>query len=181
MVKQLAQIFENLKGEFSGNMDLFMTLDSEMNPVLNTMQASGKLSTHNLSLSNVKAIDDIADAIKIPSLKNIEAKHLSMDFTIENGRLLTKPFDIKWRDYSLNLSGSTGLDQTIDYTGKLKLPASAGSFAKLGTVDFKIGGTFKSPKVSLDTQSMVKQATKSASDTILRWVVTMMVLDNDST
>lgn len=46
----------------------------------------------------------------------------------------------------MNLSGSTGLDQTIDYSGKIKLPASAGDIAKLTTLDLKIGGTFSSPQ-----------------------------------
>ncbi|HNW38504.1 MAG TPA: hypothetical protein PKJ75_06585, partial [Methanosarcina vacuolata] len=64
-------------------------------------------------------------------------------------------------DYNINLSGDTGLDQTIDYSGKIKLPESAstiGKFANLSTVDFKMGGTYMKPKVSLDTKSMAKQA-----------------------
>ena len=51
---------------------------------------------------------------------------MTLDFTIKDGRVETKPFDIKMGDYNLNLSGSTGLDQTIDYSGKIKLPASTG-------------------------------------------------------
>ena len=47
---------------------------------------------------------------------------MTLDFTIKDGRVETKPFDIKMGDYTLNLSGSTGLDQTIDYSGKVKLP-----------------------------------------------------------
>lgn len=66
-------------------------------------------------------------------------------------------------DYTLNLSGSTGLDQTIDYTGKIKLPASA-SFAKISTVNLKIGGLFSSPKVSVDMKSMANQAIESAAE-----------------
>ena len=56
---------------------------------------------------------------------------MTLDFTIENGRVATQPFDIKLGDYVMNLSGSTGLDQTIDYSGKIKLPASAGDLAIL--------------------------------------------------
>ena len=74
----------------------------------------------------------------------------------------TKPFDIKMGDYTMNLSGSTGLDQTIDYRGKITLPASAGAVSKLGTVDMTIGGTFSSPKVGIDMESLAKQAAKQA-------------------
>ena len=109
---------------------------------------------HIFSLSGVKAIDQIADAIKQPSLKEMKVKDMTLDFTIKDGRVETQPFDIKMGDYNLNLSGSTGLDQTIDYTGKIKLPASAGNISKMMTLDLKIGGSFTSPKVSVDTKSM---------------------------
>lgn len=164
MVQKLAPIFESLKGNFSGNINVNTDLDAAMSPVLNTMQGNGSLSTRDLSLSGVKAIDQIADAIKQPSLKEMKVKDMTLDFTIKDGRVETKPFDIKLGEYALNLSGSTGLDQTIDYSGKVKLPASSGSIAKLTTLDFKIGGSFTSPKVSIDTKSMANQAIEAVAD-----------------
>ena len=148
MVQQLAPIFESLKGNFSGSINVLTDLDATMSPVLDTMQGDGSLSTRDLSLSGVKAIDQIADAIKQPSLKEMKVKDMTLDFTIKDGRVETQPFDIKMGDYNLNLSGSTGLDQTIDYTGKIKLPASAGNISKMMTLDLKIGGSFTSPTVS---------------------------------
>ena len=146
MVQQMAPIFENLKGNFSGNMHIRTLLDNQMSPVMDTMQGNGSLSTQDLSLSGVKVIDQIAEAVKKPELKEMKVKDMALDFTIKDGRVSTKPFDIKLGDYVMNLSGSTGLDQTIDYSGKIKLPASAGDIAKLTTLDLKIGGTFSSPK-----------------------------------
>lgn len=164
MVRKLAPVFENLKGTFSGNMNIRTLLDKEMSPVLTTMQGDGSLSTNDLNLSNVSIIDKIADAAQRPELKNIDVKDMQLDFTIKDGRLATQPFEIKWKDYQMDLSGTTGLDQTIDYTGKIKLPASAGSIAQLSTLNIKIGGTFSSPTVSLDAQSMAKQATETVKE-----------------
>ena len=115
-----------------------------MSPVLSTMEGDGSLSTRDLSLSGVAAIDKIADAINKPDLKNLSAKDMNLDFTIKDGRIETQPFDLKLGDYTLNLTGTTGLDQTIDYSGKLKLPESAGKLAEYTTFDLKIGGTFTS-------------------------------------
>ena len=84
---------------------------------------------------------------------------MTLDFIIKDGRVETKPFDIQMGDYNLNLSGSTGLDQTIDYTGKIKLPASAGNISKLMTLDLRIGGSF-----SVDTKSMANQAVEAVAD-----------------
>ena len=178
LVKQMAPIFQNLTGHFSGRMNIETWLDAEMNPVLNTVQANGSLATHNLKLSGVKVIDDIADAMKQPGLKEMQVKDLSLDFNISDGRLITEPFDIKLGDYNINLSGSSGLDQTIDYVGKIKLPSSTGDLSKLGTVNLNIGGTFSSPKVSIDTQGMLKQAAESAGDRAMQEVGKHLGLDS---
>ena len=181
MVQQMAPIFENLKGNFSGNMHIRTLLDNQMSPVMDTMQGNGSLSTQDLSLSGVKVIDQIAEAVKKPELKEMKVKDMALDFTIKDGRVSTKPFDIKLGDYVMNLSGSTGLDQTIDYSGKIKLPASAGDIAKLTTLDLKIGGTFSSPKVSLDTKSMTNQAVEAVTDKAISEIGKKLGLDSATT
>ena len=181
MVQQLAPIFESLKGNFSGSINVLTDLDATMSPVLDTMQGDGSLSTRDLSLSGVKAIDQIADAIKQPSLKEMKVKDMTLDFTIKDGRVETQPFDIKMGDYNLNLSGSTGLDQTIDYTGKIKLPASAGNISKMMTLDLKIGGSFTSPKVSVDTKSMANQAVEAVANEAISKLGEKLGLDSATT
>lgn len=161
LVQQLAPIFAGLKGNFSGNLQIDTPLDATMSPVMSAVQGKGALSTKDLSLSGVKFIDQVADIVKKPSLKEIKVKDLNIDFEIKDGRVTTKPFDLKLGDYNMNLSGSTGLDQTIDYTGKITMPAD-GLASKLGTVDMTIGGTFTSPKVGIDMASLARNAAEQA-------------------
>lgn len=163
MVRSLAPIFSNLNGNFSGSVKVDTELDEQMSPVMNTLNGSGSLSTKDLGLGNVQIINLVADIVKKPALKDTKVKNLNLDFTINNGRVTTKPFEVKLGDYVMNLSGTTGLDQTIDYKGKITLPASAGAVAKLGTVDMTIGGTFTSPKVGIDMESLAKQAAQQAA------------------
>ena len=167
MVRKLAPIFQGLKGDFSGSIDIDTELDEHMSPILATMSGKGHLSTKDLSLSGVKFIDQVADIVKKPSMKDIRVKDLSMDFTVTEGRLATQPFDLKLGDYTMTLSGTTGLDQTIDYTGKITLPASVGGKIRLSTVDMKIGGTFTSPKVSIDMESILKNVAGQAVEELL--------------
>lgn len=162
MVQQLAPIFSGLKGNFSGSLKVNTLLDDKMSPEISTMQGSGHLSTKDLSLSGVKFIDQVADIVNKPSLKETKVRDLSIDFTIADGRVTTQPFDLKMGDYAMNLSGSTGLDQTIDYKGKITLPASIGNAVKVGTVDMTIGGTFTSPKVGIDMESLAKNIAEQA-------------------
>ena len=177
MVQKMAPIFENLKGNFSGKIQIDTKLDSVMSPIFDTTNGSGSLSTKNLNLSGVTVLDKIADATKYPALKNLSVKDMHIDFTIKEGRINTKPFDIKMGNMNLNLSGSTGLDQSINYTGKLKLPESVGSIASLSTFDLKIGGTFTSPKVSVDTKSMAKQAATAVTNKAIETVGEKLGID----
>lgn len=166
MIQKMAPIFENLKGNFSGKMSIETRLDSVMSPQLNTLSGSGSINTKDLNLSGVEILNQIADITNYTALKNVSVKDMNLAFTIANGRLSTQPFDIRMGSMNLNLTGTTGLDQSIDYTGKLKLPESAGSLGALTTVDLKIGGTFTTPRISIDTQSMAKQAAGKAIEAV---------------
>lgn len=158
VVRNLAPIFSGLTGNFSGNVNIDAQLDETMSPVLSTLNGNGALSTKDLSLNNVGVIQTVADIVQKPSLKDTKVKDLNIEFTIKDGRVNTKPFDIKLGDYKMNLSGSTGLDQSIDYKGSITIPTSVGKLSQLGTVDMNIKGTFTSPKVSIDMASLAKKA-----------------------
>ena len=161
MIQQMAPIFEKLNGNFSGKIAVETKLDSLMAPQLNTLTASGSLSTKNLSLANVEVFNKIAEATQREALKDITVKDLNVDFTIQDGRVATKPFDIKMGGTTLSLNGSTGLDQTIDYTGTLKLSDAGAS--SISSIPLKIGGKFSAPKITIDAESMAKQAASAAA------------------
>ena len=165
MVRQMAPIFENLNGNFSGKIAVDADLDNTMSPNLETLTANGSFNTRDLNLSGVAIIDQIADVTGHKELKDLNAKDLNVEFTINDGRIRTKPFDIKMGNMNLKLSGTTGLDQTIDYTGRLKLPESNNS--AISTIDLKIGGKFSAPKITIDTQSIARQATEAVVETVV--------------
>ncbi len=175
LIQKMAPIFEKLGGNFSGKIAVDTKLDSVMSPQLSTLTASGSLNTRNLNLSGVDIIDKIADATKHEELKDITVKDLNVDFTIKDGRIATKPFDIKMGSTTLSLNGTTGLDQTIDYAGKLILPEGAAK--GISTIDLKIGGKFNAPKITIDTQSMAKQAASAVTDKALEAVGQKLGID----
>lgn len=163
-VRQLAPIFSQLGGTYSGGMNIQTTLDKQMNPVYSTLQARGKLSTKNINIQKVESLQSLGKLLKQEDLFQKPMKDLDISFQIKDGRLQTQPFNINIGDYNINLSGSTGLDQTIDYSGKVKLPANITKIEGLDTVGLLIGGTFTSPTFTLDTKSLVEQGSKVAQD-----------------
>ena len=63
-----------------------------------------------------------------------------MSATISNGRLSVKPFDVKFGDIGTTISGSSGLDQSLDYSMKMMVPAG-----QLGTQLQGFSGSVQEP------------------------------------
>ena len=154
-VRQLAPIFEKASGDYSLSIDMWTTLDAAMSPDLMSLTAQGEISSENVSVEGVEVFDKLADLLKNDKLRRIEARDLKIRFSIKDGRVTTEPFDLKMGDVNVNMSGTTGLDRTIDYTAKVTLPAGVGGV--LGAVNVGIGGTFTSPKITLGVQETVEQ------------------------
>ncbi len=164
-VKKLMPLFEKTIGNYSVNFKLNGKLDEHMSPDLKTLLAQGLLQSQNVQVKEVKALDALALAMKDDKYKNVSMKDLKLPFSIQDGKVITKPFDIQMGDTKINLSGITTLDKMIQYDGTITLPE--GAVSKLGVnlqqVAFKIGGTFSQPKVSLDYKSMAKSLVKEAA------------------
>lgn len=154
-VRQLAPIFEKASGDYSLSIDMRTTLDAAMSPDLMSLTAQGEISSENVSVEGVEVFDKLADLLKNDKLRRIEARDLKIRFSIKDGRVTTEPFYLKMGDVNVNMSGTTGLDRTIDYTAKVTLPAGVGGV--LGAVNVGIGGTFTSPKITLGVQETVEQ------------------------
>jgi hypothetical protein len=155
-IQKLAPIFENLTGNYSTRLQLTSPLGEDFMPVLSALSASGLLSSGNVEISNNSVLSGLAATLKNESLKDLKIKDLKLPFHISNGRVTTKPFDINFGNGVMNLQGSTGLDQSIDYLAKVNL---SGKFTNnyLNNVNVKIGGTFNNPQFSLDIKSAANE------------------------
>ena len=161
VVRRMVPLFEKTGGDYSMSLDLATRLTQTMDPDYATLQADGAIRSKNIRVQNIAVFDQLAAALKNDALRRIEAKDVDIRFTIRDGRIATQPFDLSVGGIWLNLSGSTGLDQTIDYTARVTLPeGSAGGI--LTAVDVGIGGSFSSPKITLDVKNAVKDAVSNA-------------------
>ena len=160
MVQSLAPIFNSLEGRFSGSMNLKTELNESMEPIYPTLQSVGNLKTKDLSLGKVDIVKQLAKTLKQEEILNRSVKDMELSFAIKDGRLETKPFEFNMGDYNMTLTGTTGLDQTIDYSGKLKLPASVAKIEGINTLGFLIGGTFNQPNFKIDTKGMLEEGGK---------------------
>ena len=160
MVQKLVPIFAKTGGDYSLALDMRTSLDSQMSPDLQTLTATGEIRSANIRVQNIEAFDALAKALNNDDLRKIEAKDVTIRFAIRDGRITTQPFDLKLGSVDINLSGSTGLDQTIDYTAKVAIPGGK----TLQSIGVGIGGTFSSPKITLGVKEAAEEAVKNIVD-----------------
>lgn len=166
MVQKFAPIFEKIEGNYSMNMDMNTVMGNDYTEMLKTLTMTGLIQSSNVKVQGVESLNALSSALKTNALKSLEIKNLQLPFSINNGRVSTKPFTINANDGKLNLSGSTGLDQTIDYKGTVTLPKSIGN-GYVDNLGITIGGTFSKPKIGLDTKSLLSSAVNGASKQLL--------------
>lgn len=162
-VQRLVPLFAKTGGDYALTMDLSASLDEQMKPDLKTLDASGEIRSANIRVQNIEAFDALAKALGNDDLRRIEARDVDIRFAIRDGRVATQPFDLKLGKININLSGSTGLDRTIDYVARVALPAGSagGVVEKIGV---RIGGTFSSPKITLGVKEAAEEAVKNLLD-----------------
>lgn len=148
-IQKFAPIFEKATGKFSTKLTVNSLLQKDMMPDLATLIGNGSFSTKSMGITNVPALTALASSLKRSDLANPNIKDLGLLFEIKDGKLLTKPFNVKVADVKMNFGGTTGLDKTIAYQGNIQLPDKL-NLGKFSTVNVKIGGTFAKPKVKLD-------------------------------
>lgn len=124
-VKKIAPIGEYAKGMFTATLENFKTsLNEKMEPDLAAVDANGVFKTNKVNVGGFPPFVKLGEALKIEQLKNMQVDNVNAKYFIKNGRLNLEPFDVKIAGINTNISGSTGLDQTIDYKYKMEIPRS---------------------------------------------------------
>jgi hypothetical protein len=171
MLNKVASAAKEVKGKVSTQFTMTATLDTTMSPVLNSIDAKGKLQSDNIGFTNSKVFGKIADFLKSDGLRNPVMKDVNISFKVKDGRIYIDPFDTKLSDFKMNIGGDMGLDQTLNFKAKLSVPrsklgplndladnllskaASKGLNIKVSDVinlNVKIGGTTTNPDVKPD-------------------------------
>ena len=168
MVKQIVPLFEKTGGNYSADIKLNATLDKDFNPDMNSLTAIGNIKSNEITVSNIEAFNLIANNLKTDALRDINAVDIKIPFEVKDGKVYTKPFDLKIKDTNINMGGITGLDQTIDYDITVTLPEGGKASQYVGKIPGTITGTFTKPIVKLDLASMAKEAAKNVISTELK-------------
>ena len=196
MLESMAPILKNCKGKVSIKFDFFSLLDSEMSPVLNSIDGYGKLQSKKIQVTDAETLNKLTDLLKLKDYNN-EFKDINISFTVKDGRINVEPFDLKMDDIKMTVGGSHGIDQTLDYDIALDVPrkyfGSAANNALDGLlkqasdkgvnvnvsetikVKAKVVGTSTDPKITLnykedsgDKKESVKETAKQKAKEVIK-------------
>lgn len=174
MLKNIAPIAGVINGKLNSTIKLSGNLDAkEMTPDLKTLSGDllGQLLSTTINSSNSEMLTALSSNVKFIDLKKINLNDIKANLTFNNGRVNVKPFDLKYQDIKVNIGGTHGFDQSMNYNVKFDVPAKyLGSevnnlLAKLTPaeanklekipVNAVLTGNFKNPKVTTDMKAAV--------------------------
>jgi hypothetical protein len=192
-VQKLAPIAKYAKGKFGTQLKFAATLDEHMEPVLPTLTGGGKLQTKNVVVEGFEPINKLADALKQEKYKRIAFENVNASYKFVNGRVEVDEMPIKSGNIAGFVKGSTGFDQTIDYTWKLEIPRAelgsqlngaansllaeankkAGTNVSLGekiNIKALFGGTITKPTIKTDLLGSDKSTKETVKEVVTKGV-----------
>ncbi|MCB4799923.1 AsmA-like C-terminal region-containing protein [Neotamlana laminarinivorans] len=176
MLRSIAPIANFFQGKLNTTLNFSGELDDELSPNLSSISgnALAELLTTNIEDKNSALISKLDGALNFIDFSKLNLKDLKTSLSFADGKVSVKPFNIKYEDIDITVSGSHGFDQSLEYSAILDVPAKyLGSevnqlIGKINTeeannitipVTTNIGGSLTSPSVKTDLTSGVKNLT----------------------
>jgi hypothetical protein len=182
-MQQLMPAAKYIAGKFSSRLTMLGKLGAGMKPDLNTMSGEGRLQLTNGVLKGFAPTDKLAQTLHLDALKEMPLNDIKTAFSFRNGRVIVDPFPVRLKDIDMEVSGTHGFDQTLDYSIDMKLPRSmlgndagnlmntvaANAAAHGATINMKekidlpvkVGGTTTSPVIRADVKGALSSTAAS--------------------
>ncbi|MHA4811829.1 AsmA family protein [Flavitalea flava] len=197
-VQKLMPAGKFIAGKFSSQLTMSGFMGENNSPDLNSLNGDGNMLLAAGALKNFAPTDKLAQILHLDQLKELSLKDVKTTFSFRNGKVIIDPFHIKVQDIDMEIGGSHGFDQSLDYAIDLKLPRSLlggqannlvnnvvaqagakGIPVKLNDkidLPVKIGGTMTNPLFKTD----MKEALSSTTGSLKQQAVSLVQARVDS-
>jgi hypothetical protein len=170
-------------------------LTKALEPVYSSLTGSGDLFTNVITISGFEPMKKIGESLNMNKLSNQTIKDVKAYFSMANGKVKLKPFTVKMEGIETEISGTSSIDQSIDYVlnmnvPKDKIPAELiktaeqglskinGVIPKLNVASFPailkvttlVGGTFTKPVIKTNFKEALLKATGNLKENIVNSV-----------
>ncbi|WP_258932108.1 AsmA-like C-terminal region-containing protein [Flavobacterium oreochromis] len=189
-LKTIAPIAGAVTGKLNSTIKLNGNLDAiELTPDIKTLTGDllGQLLSTSINANNSQMLTALGSQLKFLDIKKINLNDIKANLAFDKGRVVVKPFKIKYQDIVAEVGGTHGFDQNMNYNIKLDVPAkylggdvnkllaklSPNEASRIESVPINalMTGNFKSPKVTTDLKqastNLALQIAKSQKDKYL--------------
>jgi hypothetical protein len=179
-IRKIMPVAKFMAGNINAHMTLNGRLNGDMTTDLPTLQGDGNVLLVSGSIKDFGPLDQISQSLDIADLKNVPLKDIKADFSLKGGKVVVSPFTVQTKDIEMDIAGTHGFDQSLDYGISLKVARSQlgnkGSMFVKNVVNraadkgipvrlkdavnmnVKMCGTINSPDVKTDMDAVVDNA-----------------------
>jgi hypothetical protein len=123
-VQKMMPVGKYIAGKLTSKLSLTGKLGADMMPDLSTLTGNGSLFLIEGFLQKFAPLDKLATTLNVQQLQNISLKEVKNYIEFSNGKVMIKPFNLNVVGIQMEIGGSHGFDQSLDYVINLKLPRS---------------------------------------------------------
>ncbi|MFY7987278.1 MAG: AsmA-like C-terminal region-containing protein [Flavobacterium sp.] len=182
MLKSIAPIAGVVNGKLNSTIKLSGDLQNDMTPNLKTISGDlfGQLLSTTINEKNSAMLTALSSNMKFIDMSKVNLNDVKATLSFKDGKVNVKPFDIKYQDITVNVGGTHGFDQTMNYNLKFDVPVKylgkevTNLVAKLTPADQKqitsipvtglMTGNFSQPKFNTD----LKQSTTNLTTQLVK-------------
>ena len=184
------------RGEFAEadiSLDMFgvkyrSLLDASFSPLYESIYANGRIFTNDLQIYNLNSFVKLSELLKNEKFREMAPDDMDIKFRVRDGRVMVDPFDLDFDDSKITVSGSHGIDLTMDYLLDMEIARSdlgagandlisgvaalaAGAGFKLPESDFvkvkaRVKGTFQDPKITTDLSGNLQSGQETVREAV---------------
>lgn len=189
MLKSIAPIANTINGKLNSTIKLSGDLTNDMTPNLKTLSGDlvGQLLSTSVNAENSKLLSSLSSNVKFLDVSKLNLNDVKAALTFKDGKVALKPTTLKYQDIGIEIGGTHGFDQSMDYNVKFDVPAKylgtevTSLISKLTPADQQkienvpvtanLTGSFGSPSVKTDlkgaTTNLVTQLVKMQKDKLI--------------
>ena len=187
MFDKMLPVLKALTGKISFGFNFATDLDSQMSPVLTSLNAMGLISADSVKVTQTENLNKITSLVGLTNSSNVSKtlKSIKANFTVKDGKVQINPFPVKLGDFNMMVGGQQGLDQVADFQIDMAVPAKEltsqanslmqqmglkGTSNNTINVGVSVAGTISNPTFKLvkpkymENPSIMQQASEQAKD-----------------
>ncbi|MCU4175402.1 AsmA-like C-terminal region-containing protein [Carboxylicivirga sp. N1Y90] len=162
VIDSMLPLAKNAVGIVSPKFKYYSELKEDFKPVMSSIDGGGNIKSKGVEISGSKIQNGIAAMVKDERYKVMKAEDLNINFKIDKGNVIVEPFKTKVYGKEIEVQGTQGVDQSIDY--KITMPVARQEVAVMAglmgmnlptsgddlMVDVIVKGTVQEPALSLN-------------------------------